>query len=318
MESHTNRGRLAESPYKIPIKGWKDIAFRLKDALARDHIGLIAAGVAFYALLALFPAITALIALGGLLIEPSQIVDQIGRLSGMLPREVTQIVLDQASAVAGSRDGGLGLAAVFGLALAVYSASKGMASLIEGLNVAYDETEKRGYVKLRLLTLGLTLLLVLGLLVGMAMTLALPMVLALINLGAMTEIAVTAGSFVLMVILTLFGLSVIYRFGPSRANARWQWVSVGALVGCFGWLLASAGFAVYVGNFGSYNESFGSLAGVIVMLTWLWISAFIVLLGAEINGEIEAQTRHDTTTGKSMPMGERGASKADNLGKSSE
>lgn len=315
MEEIPNRGRNASTPLQIPFKGWKDIVFRIKDEIAEDHIGLIAAGVAFYALLALFPAITALIAIGGLLVEPSQIVAQMDNLSRLLPQQVTSIILDQATKVAGSEAGGLGLAAVLGLGLAIYSASKGVSSLIEGLNVAYDEREKRGFVKLTLLTLGLTLLLVFGLIVGMAMTLALPAVLAIFNLGTMNEVAISVVSLVVMSALTLLGLAIIYRFGPSRQDAQWEWVTIGAIVACFSWIVASAGFAFYVGNFGSYNESFGSLAGVIVLLTWLWLSVFIVLLGAEINGEVEAQTRYDTTVGEPKPMGQRGATKADTLGR---
>ncbi|MGY3438056.1 MULTISPECIES: YihY/virulence factor BrkB family protein [unclassified Marinovum] len=310
----TDHGRKARTPLGIPAKGWKDIAFRVKDEVGDDRIGLIAAGIAFYALLAIFPAVTALVAIGGLIMEPSTIVDQLSAVTGFLPQEAAAIIIDQATEVAGSEEGGLGLAAFFGLGLAMYSASKGMSSLIQGLNVAYDEDEKRGFLFLQLQNIGLTALLVIGLLIGLMATLALPTVLALFNFGFLTEILVSVGSLIILMGLTLMGLALIYRFGPSRADAKWRWVSPGALIAGIGWLVASAGFAIYVGNFGSYNESFGALAGVIVMLTWLWMSSFIILLGAEINGEIEAQTKIDTTTGAAQPMGERGATKADNLG----
>jgi len=314
MSDQSGRGRFAETPSQIPYKGWKDIAFRIKDQIGEDHVGLIAAGVAYYALLALFPTITALIAIGGLLIEPSQIVSQLSALTGLLPQEVSTIVIDQAKQVAGSEQGGLGLVAIFGLALALWSASRGMVSLIEGLNVAYDEEEKRGYVRLQITNLLLMLLLLVALLLGLGVSLVLPIILSNFYLGAATEIAITVVTFVAMIALTVVGLAVLYRYGPSRRNAQWRWLTPGAAVACVAWLIASAGFAFYVGNFGSYNESFGSLAGVIVMLTWLWISAYIVLLGAEINSEIEALTRHDTTVGEGRPMGERNAVKADTLG----
>ena len=308
------RGRSADSPTEIPPKGWKDIAFRVKDEVAADRVGLIAAGVAFYGLLALFPAITALIAISGLLVEPSQVVAQLEDLKGLMPEEVIAIVTDQATAVAGSREGGLGLAAVLGVLIALWSASKGMASLIEGVNVAYDEEEKRGFIKLKLVTLGLTFFLMMGLLGALIATLVLPIVLALFELGPMFEILMTAVLWVGLFCLTVFGLSVLYRYAPSRDAPEWQWASPGALIACLVWVIASAGFAFYVGNFGSYNESFGSLAGVIVLLMWFWISAFIILLGAEVNAEMEAQTREDTTTGPDEPMGQRGAVKADTLG----
>ncbi|WP_299613663.1 YihY/virulence factor BrkB family protein [uncultured Tateyamaria sp.] len=308
------RGRNAEAPTGIPGAGWKDIAFRLKDEIAEDRVGLIAAGVAFYGLLALFPAITALIAISGLLVEPSAIVEQLRGLAGMVPEEVIGIVTDQATEVAGSREGGLGLAAVFGILVALYSASKGMASLMEGINVAYDEQEERGFIKLKLVTFALTLFLMIGLLVALLSMLALPAVLAFVDLGGFMETTITVAFWIGLVVLTMFGLSVLYRYAPSRDEPEWKWASVGAVIGCLLWIVASAGFAFYVSNFGSYNESFGTLAGVIVLLMWFWISAFIILMGAELNAELEAQTRVDTTQGRNLPMGQRDAEKADTLG----
>ncbi|UWQ53328.1 YihY/virulence factor BrkB family protein [Leisingera caerulea] len=308
------RGRQADAPHKIPPKGWKDIALRVKDEIATDHVGLIAAGVAFYGLMALFPAITALLAIGGLMIEPSQIVDQISQLEGVVPDEVMEIVIGQATQVAGSREGGLGLAAVAGILIALYSASKGMNSLIEGMNVAYDEEERRGFFIKTFVTLVLTLFLIAGLLMGLLATLAVPSVIALIDAGPVTEILGTLLVWGVLLLTTMAGLAVLYRYGPSRDKPEFLWASPGAIAACVLWLAGSAGFAFYVGNFGSYNESFGALAGVVVLLMWLWISAFIVLLGAEINAEVEAQTAYDTTVGPAEPMGQRGAVKADKLG----
>ncbi len=309
-----SRGRNAETPFEVPAAGWKDIAFRLKDKVASDRVGLIAAGVAFYGLLALFPAITALIAISGLLVEPSEIVDQLSSLSGVMPEEVIAIITKQATAVAGSREGGLGLAAIFGVLVALYSASKGMASLMQGMNVAYDEEEERGFIELKLVTSGLTLLLMIGLLMALLSTLGLPVVLAFVDLGHIVEFIITVCLWIGLIALTIFGLSMIYRYAPSRDAPEWKWTSGGAITGCLLWIVASAGFAFYVSNFGSYNESFGTLAGVIVLLMWFWISAFIILLGAELNAELEAQTRVDTTQGDDEPMGARDAEKADMLG----
>ncbi|WP_187432054.1 hypothetical protein ROLI_047690 (plasmid) [Roseobacter fucihabitans] len=308
------RGRQADSPTDIPAKGWKDIAFRLKDEISEDRVGLIAAGVAFYGLLALFPAITAVLAIGGLLVEPNQIINQLSALSGIVPEAVMNIITEQATEVAGSREGGLGLAALIGIALAIYSASKGMGSLMDGMNVAYDEKEERGFIRLKLETLGLTLFLIFGLLVAFSAMIGIPILLNALSFGAFAETAAGIAIIAIILALSLVGLAVLYRYGPSRDAPEFKWVSPGAIAACIIWLIGSAGFAFYVANFGSYNESFGALGGVIVLLMWLWISAFIVMLGAELNAEMEAQTRHDTTVGRDLPMGERDAAKADNLG----
>lgn len=309
-----SRGRNAETPTEIPATGWKDIAFRVKDEISADRVGLIAAGVAFYGLLALFPAITALIAISGLLVEPNAIVEKLNSLSGMMPEEVITIVTEQATSVAGSNEGGLGLAAVFGILIALYSASKGMTSLMQGINVAYDEEEERGFIKLKLVTFALTLFLMLGLLIAIFAMLGVPALLAAVDLGQVIEIILAGVLWLALMGLTMLGLAVLYRYAPSRDAPEWKWASVGAVVGCLMWIAASAGFAFYVGNFGSYNESFGALAGVVVLLMWFWISAFIILLGAELNAEMEAQTRVDTTQGRDQPMGSRDAEKADHLG----
>lgn len=309
-----SRGRRAETPSAIPLKGWKDIILRVKDEMASDHVGLIAAGVAFYALLAIFPALTALLAIGGLLVEPSQIVDELNTLSNILPREIATIILSQAQDIAGSRQGGLGLAAVLGIVLALYSASKGVGSLIEGLNVAYDEEETRGFIWLKVITFGLTAALIVGAVLAVMLLIAVPAAMAFVNLGAGVEIAVTGASWLFVLSLLSVALSALYRFGPDRDQPEWRWVSAGSIIACIIWLAASVGFAIYASNFGSYNESFGSLGGAIVLLMWLWISAYIVLMGAELNAEMEAQTSYDTTVGPDEPMGQRGARKADELG----
>lgn len=308
------RGRQAETPTEIPAKGWKDIAFRLKDEIASDHVGLIAAGVAFYALLALFPAVTALMALSGLVLEPAEVTAQLENLTQLIPQEAAQIIMDQAVAVAGSNQSGLGVAFVIGLLLAIYSASKGMSSLMEGLNVAFDEEEERGFIKKTLWTLGLTLFLIFGLLLGLVAALAVPAILNIMSLPDWLATVLALSRWLILALMTVFGLAVIYRYGPCRDDAEWKWLSPGAIGACVIWIVASIGFAIYVRNFGSYNESFGSMAGVIILLMWLWISAFIVLLGAELNAEMEAQTSADTTVGPDEPMGTRGAEKADNLG----
>lgn len=308
------RGRTADTPAQLPLSGWKDIAFRVKVEVAADRVGLIAAGVAFYGFLAIFPAIAAIMAISGLFLDPTDVTDQLQSLAGAVPQDIIDIVVTQAQAVTGSDDGGLGLAALLGLAIALYSASKGMGSLMDGINVAYDETEDRGFIRLKLETLALTLFLVFGLLLALGVTLVLPALLSYLSLGGLLEPVVLGLSFLITAALSVVGLSVLYRFGPNRDAPEWTWASVGGIVACALWIVGSAGFAFYVQNFGSYNESFGTVAGVVIMLTWLWLSAFIILLGAELNAEMEAQTRRDTTQGRDLPMGARDAEKADTLG----
>lgn len=309
------RGRGAETPMEIPAPGWKDILLRVKDEIATDHVSLVAAGVAFYALLAIFPAVTALMALAGLVMEPAEVTAQLEALTNLIPEEAANIILDQAVAVTGSEETGLGWAFLIGLGLALYSASKGVGSLMEGLNVAYDEDETRGFVTKLIWTLGLTLMLIGVLLLGLAATVAVPAIVAFLALPDWFETFLTYGSWVLLAALTVVALAVLYRYGPARDNAEWKWLTSGSVIACILWIVASVGFSIYVSNFGSYNESFGSMAGAIILLMWLWISAFIVLLGAEFNSEMEAQTRKDSTTGPDEPMGQRDAVKADRLGR---
>ncbi|MGZ9809309.1 YihY/virulence factor BrkB family protein [Pseudoroseicyclus sp. H15] len=304
-------GHEASRPRDIPLAGWKAIALRTIGEFKTDHVTLIAAGVAFYGLLAIFPAITALLAIGGLVLSPSQVTDQLANVSSMLPPRAAEIILGQATEVAGSENAGLGFAALLGLALALYSASKGVASLIEGLNIAYDEQETRGFIKLKAITLGLTVMLVIGMVAGLAATVVLPSLFSLLNLPPSLEQIFGLLRWAILFVLTVLGLATIYHFGPDRSPPKWRWLIPGAALACILWIAASMGFSIYSQNFSSYNESFGALAGVVVLLMWLWISALVLLLGAEINSEAEQQTYFDTTTGPDMPMGMRGAVKAD-------
>jgi membrane protein len=290
------------------------VAFRVKDQIVKDRVGLVAAGVAFYGLLALFPAITALIAISGLLIEPSRMVAQVDSLSGLVPEDVITIVTRQATAVANSRQDGLGFAVLFGLLIAFYSASTGMASLMQGLNIAYDEKETRGFIKRMLVTFALTLLLIAGLVCGLGMILAMPVILAFVDMGPVVAMLFNAALWIALIALTIVGLSVLYRFAPSRDTPEWKWTSVGAVAGCLVWIAASASFALFVSTFSYYNQSFGALAGVVVLLMWFWISAYIILMGAELNAELEAQTRADTTAGCDKAIGTPDAEKPDHPG----
>ena len=314
MANTAARGRQATTPTDIPMKGWKDILLRVKDELSKDHVGLVAAGIAFYALLAIFPGIAAVMAIAGLVVEPSIVSEQLDALAAVLPAQAADIIIGQAQEVAGGEQAGLGLAAVIGILLSLWSASAAMSSTMEGLNVAYDEDETRGFFTRTFLRLALTLGVIIGLFLTVAVIVVLPVVLAFFPLGNLADTVVTIVRWPIVAAIAIFGLAILYRYGPSRDNPEWKWVTPGAILAVILWLVASVAFAIYVRNFGSYQETFGTLGGVIILLTWLWISSYIVLLGAEVDSEMEAQTRHDTTVGKREPMGQRDAVKADNLG----
>ena len=309
------RGRQAEGPTEIGAKGWLDIVKRVGGEIGRDHVALIAAGVAFYGLLAIFPGIAALMAIAGLVLEPQTVVEQLAQIGQILPQEATDIILGQAEDVAGSQTGRLGFAAALGVALALWSASAGVSSLMEGINVAYDEQDMRGFIKRTLVRIALTLMLVVGFILIVGMAVAVPVALQFLTaLGPVAQAAIAALRWTLIFAIVVAMLAALYRWAPNRADAQWRWTTPGALFATILWIVGSVALAIYVRNFASYQETFGTLAGVVILLMWLWMSAFIILLGAELDSEMEAQTRRDTTTGEPRPMGERGAVKADNLG----
>ena len=309
------RGRQADSPTEFGAVAWKDVVFRVKDEIGRDHVSLVAAGVAFYGLLAIFPGLVALMAIAGLVLDPQTVVDQLGQLGAILPEEAANIILGQAEDVAGTQGGGLGFAAVLGLLLAFWSASAGVSSLMEGINLAYDETDSRGFLKRTLVRLVMTLGVIVGFVLILGIAVVVPVALQfLTELGPVARILIAVVRWVAIFAIVVAGLAAIYRFAPNRDDAKWRWTTPGAVVATVLWIAGSVAFAIYVRNFASYQETFGALAGVVILLMWLWLSAFIILIGAELDSEMEAQTRRDTTVGPDEPMGKRDAVKADNLG----
>ncbi|THH39168.1 YihY/virulence factor BrkB family protein [Aliishimia ponticola] len=306
------RGRAARRPTQIPASGWLDIGARVWKRIGEDQLSLVSAGVAFFGLLAIFPAITAILAIAGLILDRETVVAELESLRGVVPGDVLEIMTEQATSVATSQE--LELALLVSVGLALWSASRGVNVLCDGLNVVYDEDEARGFVAKNLQVLGLTALIILGVVLGLAAILGIPVLLAFLDLGTVSEAITRIGRWVVLAGMTIAGLSILYRFGPSRANPKWNWVSYGAVLACILWVAASGAFTVYVENFADYNKSFGAIAGVIILMMWMWISVFVVLIGAKVNAEMEHQTSIDTTTGAPAPMGERGAVKADTLG----
>ncbi len=301
----------AQTPGQVSSTGWKQILWRVKDEITTDHISVVAAGIAFYGLLSVFPAIAALISIAGLVMDPADIAAQLQTVVSMLPESAAGILQEQVDKVAGGDQTGTGIVAFIGVAIALYGAMKGVLTLIEGLNIAYDEQEQRGTIRLYLTAFLITLCLILGLIVGLGLVVLLPSLAALGHLPEPLATAVGWLKWPVMAVLVMLALAVIYRFGPSRAEPKWRWVSVGAVAASVLWILGTVAFSIYVRNFGSYTETYGALGGVIILLTWMWLSAFVVLAGAELNAETEQQTPRDTTTGAPRPMGTRDAVKAD-------
>ena len=312
--SKPNRGRDATAPTKVPPKGWLDILARLGQRFGTVHIALVSAGIAFYGLLALFPAITAAVAVVGLVYDPTVLVEDSGWLLSALPGSAQVLIDDQLREVANSASDTLGLAVILSLGISLWSASAAMGSFIEALNLIYEETERRGFVRLKLGTIALTLVSLVVLALTLTVVAAIPPALTLNGVAPSISQASLLLRWPLMFLLGIFAISALYRWGPCRRGARWRWLTPGAITACALWVLVTLGFSLYVQYFASYNETFGALAGVIVLLTWLWLSAMVVLLGALLDAEIEAQTARDSTIGPDRPRGSRGAVKADRLG----
>jgi membrane protein len=314
-DAQWERGRGAESPKDIPKRGWRDILMRVKRQMSEDRLSIVAAGVAFYALLAVFPALIALVALYGLAFDPKQVSDQVAALGGVLPPQAADILLGQLQSLTSTQGAALGLGAIGGLVLALWSASAGVRTLMEALNVAYDEEESRGFVSYYGTALLLTLGAIVGAIVAIGVVVALPVVVGFLGLGSFVENIIAYARWPILAIAMIVGLAVIYRYGPSREEPRWSWTSPGALVATLLWVAGSALFSLYVTRFGNYNETYGSMGAVVILLTWFLLGAYAILIGAEINSEMERQTRKDTTTGKPKDMGRRRAHAADTVGK---
>ena len=288
-----NRGRSATSPHQIPIPGWKDIFVRSWQEVAANNIFLVAGGVTYAVLLALFPALAALVSIYGLLLDPQQVERQVAALSNILPPESTQMIGDELHKLVSAPSGSLSISAGVALVLALWSASRGMSGLINALDIAYDEKETRGFFKLNFIAIGLTVAMLIGGTVIIALVGVLPAAIQFVGLGSLTQWLVLIFEWPILIAVVMFGLAALYRYAPDRHPPHWRWVSPGAIAATFLWLLGSLGFTIYVAHFNSYNKTYGSLGGVVVLLTWLYLSAFVALFGAVVNAQSERQTQAD-------------------------
>lgn len=308
------RGREADRPGEIPSPGWKDIAKRVKSQIKEDKLSIIAAAVAFYGLLSVFPALVALVAIYGLVADPAQVESQVQSMSGVLPPQAAEILLAQLSSLVSTSATALGFGAIAGVVVALWSASGAVRTLMEALNIAYGEEEKRGFIRFYGTALLLTLAAIVGVILAIALVVALPAVLGLVGLSSVVDVVVRIVRWPLLALLAVLGFAIMYRYGPSRRSARWRWLSAGAFVGVALWIVGSALFSLYVTRFGSYNETYGAAGAVVILLMWFLLSSYAILIGAEINAEMERQTKKDTTTPGGRPMGARKAYAADTIG----
>jgi membrane protein len=306
-------GRQAGRPGEIPPRGWLAVLRRVMREAISDEAGTAAASCGFYALLALFPAISVAISLYGLVADPITVNDQLEGVRDVLPASTYDLIAARVHELAAAGRTKLSWGLALSLLVALWSAMSGTKAIISALNVAYEEREKRSLLRLNLVALLFTLGGMVGVVLALTVIVVVPTALAFTWLGPLASAAVRACSFALLLGFVMLGLAFLYRFAPSRADAKWRWVTPGSLLAAALWLAASLAFSFYVSNFGSYDTYYGTLGGVVVALLWFYISAYAVILGAELNAELELQTRRDTTTDPVRPMGKRGAFVADHV-----
>lgn len=306
-------GVTAEKPTEIPWSGWKQILKRSWAENQADNMPIISGGVAFFGFLSIFPSLIAMISIYGLVASPATVSDQVDTLAKNLPTSAAQLIGDELKNITTSSGGALTIGLIVSILAALWSASGGMGNLITAVNLAYDEVETRNFVKLKLLSLGLTIAGIIFVLITFGLVAVVPAVISALPLGIVGTILAQVLNWVVLLGLFAGALSVVYRVAPDRDAPRFRWVSLGSVIVTVMWAVVSLAFAFYVNNFGSYDKTYGAIAGVIVLMFWLYLTCYLVLLGAEINAEVEHQTARDTTVGRTEPMGRRGAQKADSL-----
>lgn len=309
-----DRGRLAQMPSEIPARGWQDFLRRVYARITECRVIAVAAGVSFYALLAIFPAIAALIAIYGLFADPATIASHLDSISSFVPGGAIEVIRDEMHRVAAQGTRTLGLAFVVSLAISLWSANAGIKALFDAVNIVNGEKEKRGFVRLNLVSLGFTLAAIVFLLLALALVAVAPVALQYIGLESATAWTIKIARWPLLLVTVGLALSVLYRYGPSRNEPRWRWVTWGSVIATLLWIAISLLFSWYAANFASYNKTYGSLGAVIGFMTWIWLSTIAILVGATIDAEMQQQMIRDTTAAAPKPMGRRGATRADTEG----
>jgi len=310
------RGREANTPGQIPARGWKDILWRMLWGISEDRILATSGGVAFFALLAVFPAIATIVSLYGLIADTSTIRGHLSLLAGILPGGVLELIGEQISLIATQGNDKLSVAFIIGILVALWSANSGVAALFDALNVVYGEKEKRSLSRFYATTFLLTLGMIGFIILAISVVVVTPVVLTFVGFVTPAERLLAMLRWPLLLAVVGVWLAVIYRYGPSRRDPKWRWVTWGSVAAAVLWLAASMLFSWYVANFDSYNKTYGSLGAGVGFMVWIWLSVVIVLLGADLNAEMEHQTARDSTEGTPKPLGARGANMADHVGAS--
>jgi membrane protein len=308
------RGRRARAPLQIPWRGWKDVFVRTYREIQDDRLLALAAGVAFYSLVALFPAIAAGVSSYALFANAATIGNHLSIAADIVPAGTLDIMGTEISRIAAKSDGRLTFGFLLGLGIALWSANAGMKAIFDALNIIYDEEEKRSFVWLNVVSLFFTICAIAGAGLAVALVVIFPLALAAFGVTSAEHPIIGYLRWPLMFVLIILGLSVLYRYGPSRRLARWRWISVGSVFAALVWLAMSSLFSWYLGNFANYNATYGALGAVVGLMMWMWLSTIVVLVGAELNSEIEHQTARDSTVGPEKPLGTRGAVMADTVG----
>jgi len=308
------RGRYASTPGEMTRLGWKDILTRTVKEALDDRLLSEAAGVAFFALMALVPALSVLVSVFGLVANPADITTRIGPFLDMLPNGARELVVEQAVRLAAQSSSTLSIKLLASLAIAIWSANAAIKAIFDALNIIYEEEEKRSFLKLNAISLFVTFSAAVVMVVILFLIAVAPALIALMPFSAALDATLHALRWPAFLLIAILAIAVLYWIGPSRHPARFVWVLPGALLAALLWAGVSAGFSWYVARFGTYEATYGSLSAVIIFMTWLWTSASVILLGAEFNSELEHQTARDTTLGQPKPIGLRGAAMADRIG----
>lgn len=314
----SGRGRHARGPREFPAAGWRDILLRVWQKIGQDNASLVAAGIALNTLLAVFPALGVVALIYGLFSSPAGVAADMQAFLQILPLDAAKLLQDQLQSLVRPAHVKLGVGAVVSALLAFWSARQGIVALMTATNIAYYERERRGLLAQIAISLGFTVSAVIAFLVMLVLGVAVPVLIQVLPLGPAAATAILVFRWVLLWLFAVGALTVVYRYAPDRRDAQWKWVTLGSAAAATLWLLGSVLFELYVKNFSSYGVTYGALGGVIVLIMWFYLGGFAVVLGAEINAEMEHQTAIDTTEGPPKPMGKRGAYVADTLGKSQE
>jgi membrane protein len=303
----------------MPVAAWRDALVRTYKEASADNVGIVAAGVAFYSFLALFPLLGATVLTYGLVADPASVLRHMAALTAMLPADVAKIVGDQLLSVVQTSSGKKGLGLLIALAVAIFGARNAAGAIITALNIAYEEEEKRGFLKTNLMALVITACAVVALIMAAGAVAVLGYVDDMIPASSPLQIAASkALSYLLLALAAATGAAALYRYGPSREKAEWVWLTPGSLMFAVAWVILTLAFGFYIARFGNYGATYGSLSAVVVLLTWLYLSSYALLFGGELNSELEHQTAKDTTTGPDRPLGSRGAWAADNIASGSD